>query len=75
MTGGLPGGRAVESGLCYGKLSFVPLLLLGQNVIGGVLAVELPWRVSGSGVSGQGSEICVKGRMVGGHMSGAHPPP
>lgn len=24
VTGGQPGGRAVESGLCYGKLSFLP---------------------------------------------------
>lgn len=53
VTGGQPGGRAVESGLEYGKLSFVPFhwfrVLLGH--CGGVA-----WRVSGSGVSRQSSE-------------------
>lgn len=44
VTRGQPGGRAVESGLCYGKLSFVPFhqswVLLGSNVLSGVLVVQ-----------------------------------
>ena len=31
--------------------------------------------VSGSGISRQDSEVCVKGRKVGGHVGVARPPP
>lgn len=43
VSGGQPGGRAVESGLCYGKLSFLPFrrprVLPGRCVSSGMLVL------------------------------------
>ena len=76
-TGGQPGGRAVESGLCLRKLSLVPChqswALLGYDIIGGVLVMCEPWRAPGPGVPRQVPKVCVKGGKVEGRVGGPRP--
>ena len=44
-------------------------------VTSGGFLVQRACRVSGSGISRQGSEVCIKGRKVGSHLVEAEPLP
>ena len=57
-------------GACQSKLYWVTVF-----VTSGGFLVQQACRVSGSGISRQGFEVCVKGRKVGGHLGEAKPLP